>query len=254
MSGFPGWDKIDIQQELENEFHIPVFMDHDAKCGALAELCCGEYRMKNHLLCICCDRGVGAGFILGNQIYHGSSGYAGEIGHMSINLFGPTCECGNHGCLELYCSTNALEQEYRKEAFEMMRSCEPDLSHVTAQDILRMARDKDPLAEKVYTRMVGYLAFGTVGVINTLNPEVVIFADKIIEGGELFIQTMRAVLKNYLLPEVYESLIVDVSTIDAEPMLLGASVLVFDALLSQPSLYFGGEHESSMSSDDESDS
>jgi N-acetylglucosamine repressor len=239
MSGFPGWDKINIKSELEGEFGLPVFMDHDAKCGALAELWYGKYRMNNHLLYICCDRGVGAGFILDKLIYHGQTGFAGEIGHTSINIFGPICECGNHGCLELYCSTNALEQEYRREAFSLTDNPNAQVDQVSARDILQKVLHGDQLAKRVYERVVGYLAFGAVNVVNTLNPEVVIFADKMIEGGDLFIETARKVLKNYLLPEVYANLTIDISTLDGDPMLLGASVLVFEELLTQPSQYFG---------------
>ncbi|NLG24006.1 MAG: ROK family protein [Clostridiales bacterium] len=240
MSGFPGWDRIDIQRELAEEFGIPVFMDHDAKCGALAEMWHGVHRMSNNLLYICADRGVGAGFILDGKIYRGRTGFAGEIGHTSINMFGPICECGNHGCLELYCSTNALEEEYRREGFSLTDSPRTDVSRVTAKDILRAVRGGDPLATRVYERVVSYLAFGAVNVVNSLNPEVLIFGDKMIEGGELFIETARKVLRNYLLPEVYDNLILDVSTLEGDPMLLGASVLVFEELLNQPSQYFRG--------------
>jgi predicted NBD/HSP70 family sugar kinase len=241
MSGFPGWDQIEICGELREKFGIPVFMDHDAKCGALAEMWHGKYRMSNHLLYICCDRGVGAGFILDGQIYRGRTGFAGEIGHASINMFGPICECGNHGCLELYCSANALEEEYRRETFSLVGTPRANPSQSTAKHILRRVQDGDPSAERAYTRIVANLAFGTVNVVNSLNPEVLIFGDKMIKGGDLFLQTARKVLKNYLLPEVYDNLIVDLSTLDGDPMLLGASLLVFEELLNLPSQYFGGD-------------
>lgn len=240
MSGFPGWEKIDIQREIESRIQLPVIIDHDAKCGALAELWHGEHRFTNNLLYICGDRGVGAGLILNGQIYHGRTGFAGEIGHTSINIFGPLCECGNRGCLELYCSTTALEQEYQKESFDSANA----LSGASAKEIFGLVRGGDPAARRVYTRVVSYLAFGAVNVINTLNPDVVIFADKMIEGGELFLEVAKATLSKYLLPEVYESLIVDVSTLEGgDPMLLGASVLVFEHLLNQPTASFGNLSE-----------
>lgn len=239
MSGFPGWNKIDIRGELQEAFHLPVFMDHDAKCGALAEVWHGKHRMMSEMVYICCDRGVGAGLVLGGQIYHGRTGFAGEIGHMSINLFGPLCECGNRGCLEHYCSTTALEQEYGREALDLAAPI--DMDHVTAKDILRMVRDRDPLATRAYTRVVKHLALGAVNVVNALNPQAIIFADKIIEGGDVFIETVRDVMKSYLLEDIYNNLVIDTSTVEGDPMLLGASVLVFEELLSRPSIYFGGQ-------------
>ncbi|MEG0640376.1 MAG: ROK family protein [Clostridia bacterium] len=240
MSGFPGWEKIDIKQTFEDEFHIPVFLDHDARCGALAELWHGEHRFTGNLLYICCDRGVGAGLIVNGEIYRGSTGFAGEIGHTSINLYGPICECGNHGCLELYCSTGALEQEYRSATFDILNPANEQFGLATAQEILQLVRQGDSVAQKVYQKVTSYLAFGVVNVVNTLSPDVVIFADKMIEGGELFIQTVRATMKKFLLPAVYDHLIIDVATLGCkDPMLLGASVLVFEALLNQPSISFG---------------
>lgn len=241
MSGFPGWEEIDIEGQLKEAFHLPVFLDHDANCGALAELWYGGHENGENMLYVVCDRGVGAGFILGGEIYRGAQGFAGEIGHASINIFGPACECGNRGCLELYCSTKALENEYKQIAFDVLNPPEGGGElYVPADEIMRrVVRGDDPAALRAYEKVVSYLAFGTVSMINTLNPGAVIYSDKITAGGAAFLDIVSRTLRRYLMPHTLAHITVSTCAIEGDPMLLGASVLAFDRLLAQPSLTFG---------------
>ena len=112
-------------------------------------------------------------------------------------------------------------------------------AQVTATDICRMVREDDPLARRAYEKAVGYLAFGAAGAINLLNPDVVIFADKITEGGDYFLEIVKSTFSRYLMHDVFEELIVDVSTLQGspevrDPILLGAGVLVLEHLLESP--------------------
>ncbi len=240
MSGFPGWSDIDIRAELEAAFGLPVFVDQDANCGALAEMWHSGYEGNSDMLFICADRGIGAGLILESSVYRGRDGFAGEFGHASINIFGPRCECGNRGCLELYGSTVALENLYRQEAFNPM---EPDSlpENTAAGEILALVREGDVAARRAYSKTVSYLCFGVVGMINTFNPATVVFADKITEGGNLFLQVADRTFREYLMPEIYDRLQVRVCTLEGDPMLMGASVLAYDQMLQAPSVYFRGE-------------
>lgn len=244
MSGFPGWNEIDIRAALENAFHLPTFVDQDANCGALAEMWYSDGNPESDMLFITADRGIGAGLILNSSIYRGHDGFAGEIGHASINFFGPRCECGNRGCLELYGSTVALENTYRQDVFDPMNPASI-ASDITAKGILELVRAGDPVACRAYSKTVSYLCFGVVGTINALNPDTVVFADKIVNGGDLFLQVADNTFKQYLMPEIYNALRVKICTLDGDPMLLGASVLAFEHMLQTPSAYFpiaaGGE-------------
>ena len=230
MSGFPGWEDIDIRAVLRDSMRLPVFIEQDANCGALAELWCSE-DSSNNLLYVTCDRGVGAGIVIKGNVYHGRHGYAGEFGHMSINIGGPRCECGNRGCLELYSSTWALENEYQKALFNRNLEGQDDNNFQTANDILKKVRQGDPLACEIYRNIVRYLAFGTVSLINMFNPDQVIFADKITEGGSLFLETVHEIFRMHLMPDLYKDLQVKTSSIQKDPIMLGASVLVYNCIL-----------------------
>lgn len=237
MSGFPGWDEIDIKTELEDRFSLPTYVEQDANCGALAETWFGGYSADCNMLYVVCDRGIGAGLIINGTIYRGSLGFAGEIGHSSINVFGPRCECGNVGCLELYGSTIAMQNAYVQRHLASKHPLSP-ISEISTQDILRMARNGDAVASEVYAQAVSYLAFGVVGIINVFNPSTVVFADKITSGGERFLPTVKSVLKKHLMKELYQSIEIKTSSFDGDPMLFGSSVVAFDHLLQSPSNYF----------------
>ena len=233
MSGFPGWHEIDIKGQMEAALGLSVFVDHDANCGALAETWFSPLDGASDLLFICADRGIGAGFILNSSLYRGADGFAGEFGHASINMFGPRCECGNRGCLELFGSTVALESAYRQEVYDPMKPGSV-LEHVSAREILSLVREGDPAACSAYSKTVGYLGFGAVSLINTLNPQVVVFGDKLINGGPLFLQVINETFRQYLVPENYKGLRVKLCELDGDPMLLGASVLAFEQMLGNP--------------------
>lgn len=229
MSGFPGWNEVDIRAELEQVFHLPTLVDHDANCGALAELWhSSSAHQSENMLFVCADRGIGAGLILNGSVYRGSDGFAGEFGHASVNMFGPVCECGNRGCLELYASASALENAYLQQTSRPL----------STDDILTRVRLSQPDACAAYQQIVHNLCCGVVGLINTLNPDAVVFADRLINGGPCFLDTARRTLKERLIPEIYQKLRIRLCTLDEDPMLLGASVLVFDRLLHTPSAFF----------------
>ena len=237
MSGFPGWDRIDIAAELETRFHLPVAVEQDANCGALAEARHGGYPRDSNMLYVVADRGIGAGLIINGELYRGNLGFAGEIGHASINAFGPKCECGNIGCLELYGSTVAMHNKYIQRLIRDHQSISTD-PKISVQQILHSAKNGDPLAVDVYSETVSYLAFGTVNMINAFNPKYIVFADKITENEELFLPVVKDVLRNHLMKEVYDSLEIGVTRIEGDPMLFGACVVAFDSLIQTPARYF----------------
>lgn len=230
MSGFPGWDRIDVRKELEEAFGLPVFVEHDANCGALAESWETERSKTQNLLFVAADMGIGAGMILDSQLYRGKDGFAGEIGHASICFDGPLCECGNRGCLELYASTKALERRYGKQTGK---------TGLDAARILALVRQKDPEAVSVYRETVRTLACGLVSVINIINPETIVFAGRLTEGGAAFLETVRDVLRQRLMPEQIRHMSLEISAQKVDPMLLGAGIGAFTNMLETPTTYFG---------------
>src|SRR5690606_37244904 len=90
-----GWDGFAVPEELERRLGVPCYIDNDANLGALAEVRLGAARGRRHVVYLRASHGVGGGLVLDGEVFHGRSGTAGEIGHMTIEENGPICRCGN---------------------------------------------------------------------------------------------------------------------------------------------------------------
>ena len=95
-------------EELQRRLEIPVIVDNDANLGALAEAAFGAGRDPGDLVYLKVSSGIGAGLILNGRLYRGSSGLAGELGHVLVDPDGIVCRCGNRGCLETVAATGAV--------------------------------------------------------------------------------------------------------------------------------------------------
>jgi predicted NBD/HSP70 family sugar kinase len=98
----PGWRGVHVAPEMEGRLQAPVVLDNTANLAALGELRCGALQGVENGVYIKLSYGVGAGIVLGGDIFRGAAGTAGEIGHLTIDENGPVCRCGNRGCLETY--------------------------------------------------------------------------------------------------------------------------------------------------------
>ncbi|HUX88062.1 MAG TPA: ROK family protein, partial [Chloroflexota bacterium] len=107
----PGWGDVDLKSILEDELTVPVVVGNDANLAALAEHHFGAGRGASHLVYITMSTGIGGGIVNDGELLLGAWGGAAEIGHMTIDLNGPRCSCGNFGCLEAMASGRAITDE-----------------------------------------------------------------------------------------------------------------------------------------------
>jgi len=108
----PTYEKPGLITLLKKQLQVPLIVENDANCLALAEFfasCSGQYR---HVIAVILGTGFGSGLILDNLLYRGSRGGAGEIGHMSIDINGRLCECGRRGCVEAYLSGPSIGRRF----------------------------------------------------------------------------------------------------------------------------------------------
>lgn len=226
MTYFPGWEKINIQEELMNEFGLPVYIEHDAKAGALAHWWFGDsHEEQGVMIYVAAGQGVGAGIVVDGKVFRGSLGMAGEIGHMSIDYNGPKCECGNRGCLELYCSTSALLKNLNKE-YTSLKSVWKELQE-----------DKTSETKEAVRQAAWFLGFGLVNIINTFNPDRIILGDELAEAGALLHDTVKSVINEHVLTDVSSKLTIELASDDRDTMLVGSAIVAIESIMEQPSSY-----------------
>lgn len=239
MTEFPGWEHIMIEDEIHSEFGIPIYIEHDANCGVLAEWWYGpHHRDVGTMIYIAAGQGIGTGIMIDGKIYRGSLGTAGEAGHMSIAYDGPKCECGSKGCLELYCSTLAMMKDASNELHKYPNSI---LNNgISVKSILSALDGKDELAQKVFKKAAWFLGFGLCSLINIYNPDVMIIGDELSQAGSELLDILDDTVRTHVLKDIYKNTKLEISTLPNDSVLMGAGALVIDKVLQNPAsmLYF----------------
>lgn len=236
MSGFPNWQHIFIKAELEKEFNLPTFLEHDAKVGALAECWNMKAGADKTLVYVTAGQGVGAGMILGGKLYKGALGAAGEIGHMCIDIKGPQCVCGNRGCLELYCSSGA----FTKAVNEKLASGESSIlkNNCSFKEAAAAVKCGDSLAVSEYKKICEYLAVGVVNIINLINPDVVVIGDELSTvSAKILLETVKESVSQRVLPRLFDSTSIMVSDKENDSILCGASIMAIEEIFKKPSVF-----------------
>ena len=172
-AGNLGWKDLAIGDLLSNEFDVPIACGHDVRLGALAELRAGAALGKSDAIFIAVGTGISAGLIIDGAI-RSASGYAGEIGHLNVG-HSYTCVCGKVGCLEAISSASAIGNIYSKVT---------GAGPVSAEEVISLAKNGDPVASQVWTDALLALTKACEILVTTLAPEVIIFGGGLSGAGE----------------------------------------------------------------------
>lgn len=232
----PAWEGRTGFDELGARFGVPVLVDNDANLGALAERWWGAGQGKDDFTYVKISTGIGAGHMINGKIYRGSSGFAGEIGHISVVPDGEPCVCGNRGCLGTVVGSQALVARA-----EELRAQYPDSllfdADLTIDAVEDAALEGDPLGLQVVREAADHLGLAIAEVLNLMNPSSVILGGNLARVGEALLVPLReAVLPRTLVSAVAAS---EIRTSDLGPrsVAVGAATLVLDAALEDPALF-----------------
>lgn len=229
------WNRVPVRQLVERELGLPTYLENDANAAALGEQWAGAAKGAQHVVMVTLGTGVGGGLIINGQIYAGSSGYGGEIGHIPVLENGPQCGCGNLGCLETLASATAMGR-FGREAVEAGLS--PAIARhgagrpdgiVDAKAVLDAAREGDETANAIIRKVAGYLGFALAGLVNSLNPEKIVIGGGVSRVGELLVGPIREETFRRAMPGPREQAAVVAATLGNEAGLIGAATLVWRA-------------------------
>jgi len=205
----PGWKKVHLKNILEKEFKLPIFVDNDANCAALAEARFGAGKSAKHFIYMTVSTGIGGGIIIDNKLYRGAIGSAGEFGHMKIADSSPKCGCGNYGCLEALASGSALKK----------------MTGMNAISVELAARQGEKKARQAIRELAHYLAIGIANLINAFNPEMVIIGGGLSNMRELIVSPVKKEFKKYALSLPAKSVRIVRAKLGTKAGVLGAAAL-----------------------------
>lgn len=222
---------INIKDSFQNELDIPLIIGHDANAAALASRLNIPNIDKKNLVYYLVGQGVGVGAICNGNLVLGNRGMAGEIGHVSIDINGRHCKCGNYGCLETYCSSIAFINEANRRREKHPNSMLNDLEFLTVKDVFDIADKGDLLAIELAKETSDYIAYGAVNIINTFNPRTIIIGDEMSYGEKYIRASYEKIVKERVLPAIVEKTTCLFALPDIDYVLSGAAALAIDYCL-----------------------
>jgi len=208
-----GLANIPIKEELEKEFGLEVKVENDARAMALGEYWFGNHGELASMLAVNIGSGVGAGLIIDGKLYHGATDIAGEIGHMTIDLHGEICECGNQGCLQTFVTGPAIA----RKAIEQTLTAEQVFEQAVAGDESSIANLK--IAGKA-------LGVGLTNLIHIVNPEKIVLGGGVSKAQKFILPEVRNTIKASALTPAASETTVEISKLGDDATLIGAVTLL----------------------------
>lgn len=211
---------------IKRKYAAKVITENDASCATFGELAASHGKLPANFIFVSIGTGLGGGIIIQNKIYFGTTGVAGEIGHLGIDINGEPCACGNRGCLHSFCSGNALfkntllkisrEKNYDNKVVQLVGGFEPidNLKKINAETIFQAAREKDPFAQSLVDDFIKHLSYGLANCVNILNPQAIVLG-----GG------VGQLINKEMLSEITKQTISMISSLRAKNVKIKLSVL-----------------------------
>ncbi|QIZ06580.1 ROK family protein [Priestia megaterium] len=172
--------ELDLKSLIEQEFQVPVFIENEANAGAYGEKVFGAAKNYENIIYVSVGTGIGIGIVINNDLYRGVNGFAGEMGHLTIDFNGLKCSCGNRGCWELYASEKALLHAFQNND-----------TITSYQELINLANQNDPDILMALQNFGFYLGIGLTSILNTFNPQAVIIRNDIVEALPMVLNSIR---------------------------------------------------------------
>ena len=224
------WRDVPVVGLLERATGLPVIIDNSARCSALAEIWHGkaQYARVRNLLYVSVSTGLACGVVIDGGLYRGGTNTAGQFGHIPIDINGTDCRCGQRGCWDLYASDKATLKRYSDLRVNGGRRIS------TMRKLIELVDAGDVAATEAVRETARYLGIGITGLINGLDPEVVVIGGEITKAWGVIEPIIVEETKRSLLSPRSHGVAIRPSTFEVRPSLKGALTLIQNNLLSVP--------------------
>lgn len=190
------WREFPMAEQIGRGVGLPVYVDNDANVAAWGEYRFGAGRASTDMLLVTVGTGIGGGIVSDGRLFRGAHGFAAEIGHIIVEPGGPRCGCGNLGCWEQVAAGRAIDRLGMEAAREhpdsrLAELAGGDADRVNGPLVTVAAKEGDPVATHVLAEVGRRLGEGIAGLVNILDPDVVVVGGGAIEAGELLLGPAR---------------------------------------------------------------
>ena len=232
----PDWQGRSGFKAIASRFKVPLMVDNDANLGALAERWWGAGRGIDDFAYVKVATGVGSGHFVLGKVYRGATGVAGEIGHVAIDPYGKPCICGLRGCLATLVGAPALVERARELLARHPKSVLADRA-ITIDSIEDAALAGDALGLEIVHEAAGHLGIAIAGLLNLMNPRLVILGGGLSRLGDLLLDPLRDVTRSRTLISSLSAANVKTSELGPRSIAVGAATFVLDAALDDSRMF-----------------
>ncbi|MCP3031501.1 ROK family transcriptional regulator [Halobacillus sp. A1] len=233
-----GLHNIPIKERLEKEFNMIVKVENDARTMTLGESWFGNGNEADNLVGVNVGHGIGAGVMINGRLFHGENSLAGEIGHVTIDLSGPKCTCGNYGCLQALAGGPAIAERAAKELklgkSSLIRELVDDqLERVDGAIVYDAAKQGDVFSIELLHQTGRYLGVGLTNLIHTLNPKKIIIGGGVSKAGQFLMKGIEETIMSRGLTDQGRETVIVPSMLGEQASAIGACVLILEEFFSQ---------------------
>ncbi len=211
----PGWDNIPLAELIQQEFQLPVYVDNDANVAALAEACLGAGRGVETIFYVTVSTGIGGGYVINREVIRGAMSCTGEVGNMIIASNGPVAHGLNIGSWESLASGTAIGHRGEEEL-------QIDSG---AKGVFQLAKEGNPIAQKIVQESLHYLAIGLANIITMVNPHKIILGGGVMQSVGQDLPLLAKEVDTLVYPQLKGTTELALSTLGKDVGVIGAGLL-----------------------------
>jgi glucokinase-like ROK family protein len=233
------WSNVPLRDMWWRHFGVPVVVENEANAAALGEWMLGVARQVDNFVYLSAGVGLGGGLMIDGKLYGGRGGFAGEVGHMTLEPDGPPCNCGNRGCWEVLVGPTAIVQRVRQAVAEghapkLMALCNSDLDAIRMEHVLRAAEQGEPAVLNALDKVGHYLGIGIANLINTFNPSLVVLGGVLSLAGPYILPRAQQEVNARSLAAARDGTCITVSAFKFDACVMGGAALILHEILNNP--------------------
>jgi glucokinase len=234
------WKNFPLGERLSKDFGVPVAIDNDVNMGVYGEYHFGSGKGYRNVIGIFPGTGIGGGLILDGKLFRGTTGNAGELGHIIVKMDGPRCGCGRRGCLEALASRVAIAREaaalaLRGHAPYLLKTCGTDLARIRSGSLADAIKAGDKQVEEVVRTAARYIGVVMGSLVNIFSPDAFVLGGGLVQKmGKLYIEETTKAMREHSFPFLASAVKVHAAALADNAVVMGAAKLMLEKLAERP--------------------
>ncbi len=227
----PFLNHFPLANELKKATHLPVIIENDVNTGLYGEHQLGAAQGYRNVIGIFIGTGIGGGLIFNNELYRGSTGAAGEIGHMLLDPLGPLCGCGQHGCIEAMAGRLGIASEAaliaaRQKAPFLYKETGADITKIKSNTLRKAIEAGDTDIEKLICEKARLVGLVMANLVNLLNPDLFVLGGGVVEAlSKIIIKEAQQTMREHAMKPIVRHVRVKAALLKDDAIIIGAAKL-----------------------------